>query len=82
MCVTRKNYFQVSKNDFLFFLFVIGPMAIAASYGLARAYSALPFYFANTLFISMIISSAVISWIVLGEKVDKKQFLSLCVLGV
>ena len=61
-------------------IFLTAPLILLASYGLAESVNRISFYVFNTLFIFVLVTSVIFSWIFLWEKFTFKQLFAMAVM--
>jgi len=71
----KENNFYIEKKSF-WIIFLLAPLTLLATYWVAKANQVFPFYIVNVNFIGIFVISAIFSYFLLKEKMDKKQILA------
>ena len=74
-----KKSFKIDIKK-IWVIFLTAPLILLASYGLAESVNRIPFYIFNTLFIFVLVTSVIFSWIFLGEKFTLKQLSAMIIM--
>lgn len=77
----KRNYFTAPKKEFLK-IFFIAPIALIWSIWLAFSYDYISFYVINSLFVLIFFVSLFLSYLILWEKVTKKQIISMMIIMI